>query len=79
MIHVEQVVRVIAGLDLSQAVPGRTRVGVAHQLFAFVVQEIGVDAGIPLVQSCGKVIHPGLAYSPILGAGVEGGQVGHDP
>lgn len=58
MVPPEDVVRVVATLDLAQAIPGRARVCRADPFRSFLAEEVHVRAGIVLLQGLGKVLDP---------------------
>src|SRR5918993_5914510 len=75
----EQVVGVVAALDLDQAVPGRARVGPVDPLGPFVAEEVDIGALVALLEGGGRTVDPGLAPVAVGGALIERGHVGHDP
>src|SRR5688572_21098377 len=78
VVDAEEVGRVVAGLDLPQAVPGRARVGRAVSCLAFVADEVDVHAIVPLVQRRREVCDPLLMPRCLVGIIVERGDVPHD-
>jgi hypothetical protein len=67
----EQVVRIVASLDLDQAVPGGAWIGPVDAGGPLVAEEVDVGAQVVLLEGGGELVDPGLADGPVGGGSVS--------
>src|SRR4029453_6819022 len=79
LVEPEEVVRVVLRLDRPQPLPRRAGVGGTDARLTLVGEEVHVRAGVTVPERIREVGDPRLAYGPVVGAVVEGGDVDHDP
>src|SRR5215211_4481958 len=78
LVEPEKVHRVVATLDRSEPVPGRTRVGLADPPLALIAEKADVRTAVTLAQRRREVGYPVLVHRRLIGALVERGDVNHD-